>query len=71
MITFDAIREHELMNRYQKLADDIDKYLNSKESVAEGMYLSRKEYKMCSEALRNYSKKKGLKDVIKEWFATR
>lgn len=71
MITLDAIREHELMNRYKRLADDIDKYLNSKESISEGMYLSKKEYKMCSEALRSYIKKKGIKDVVKEWFTKR
>lgn len=71
MITFDAMREHEIMNRYEKLANDIDKYLSSRESISSGMYLSRKEYEMCSEALRQYSTKKGLKDVIKDWFTKR
>lgn len=71
MITLDAIKEYELMSKYHKLADNIDKYLSSKESISEGMYLSRKEYKMCSEALRNYKRKRGLKDVVKEWFTKR
>ena len=64
----DALREHEIQMKYQKLADNIDKYLESRESMYNGMYLSRKEYEMCSEALREYGKKKGLKDVIKKWF---
>lgn len=71
MITFDAMREHEIMNRYEKLANDIDKYLSSKESISSGMYLSRKEYEMCSEALKHYGNKKGFKDVIKDWFTKR
>lgn len=54
--------------KYKKLANDIDNYLNSKESISEGMYLSRKEYEMCSEALKNYEEKKGLKDAIINWF---
>lgn len=67
----DALREHEIQMKYKKLADNIDKYLESKDSLYNGMYLSRKEYEMCSKALRQYSTKKGLKDVIKEWFTTR
>ena len=48
----DALREHEIQLKYQRLADNIDKYLESKDSLYNGMYLSRKEYEMCSEALR-------------------
>lgn len=59
------------MMRYEKLANDIDKYLESGESIASGMYLSRKEYEMCSEALRHYSESKGLKDAIIHWFTKR
>lgn len=54
--------------KYKKLANDIDNYLNSKESISEGMYLSRKEYEMCSKALKKYEEKKGLKDAIINWF---
>ena len=57
--------------KYRRLADNIDKYLASKESIASGMYLSRKEYEMCSKALKNYSNKKGFKDVIRDWFTKR
>ncbi len=64
----DALREHEIQMKYKRLADNIDKYLESKDSLYNGMYLSRKEYEMCSEALRQYSTKKGFKDVIKKWF---
>lgn len=71
MITMDALREHEIQMKYQRLADSIDKYLESRDSMYNGMYLSRKEYEMCSEALRQYSTKKGLKDVIKDWFTKR
>jgi len=67
MIMADAMREHEVM-KYEKLANEIDQYLNSKESIYEGMYLSRREYEMCSEALKQYSNKKGLKNAIKNWF---
>lgn len=68
MITLDALKEHELIDSYRRLADSIDKYLDSKDSISEGMYLSRNEYKMCSDALRHYNNKKGSKDVIKNWF---
>ena len=64
----DALREHEIQMKYKRLADNIDKYLESKDSLYNGMYLSRKEYEMCSKALRQYSTKKGFKDVIKKWF---
>ena len=71
MIMFDAMREYEIAERYKKLANDIDKYLSSRDSLSEGMYLSKKEYEMCAEALRNYGKKKGMRDVIRDWFTKR
>ena len=71
MIVFDALREHELMDGYRKLANNIDDYLKSKDSISEGMYLSRKDYEMCSEALKHYSDNRSLKDVIINWFRKR
>lgn len=69
MIVFDALRERELIDRYQKLAYSIDDYLRSKDSISEGMYLSKKDYEMCSEALKHYSKhNRSLKNVIISWF---
>lgn len=70
MIMNDAMREYEVM-KYEKLANEIDTYLKSHESISEGMYLSRKEYEMCSEALKNYSGKKGIKNAIIDWFTKR
>ena len=71
MITLDAMKEQELMNKYNRLADSINKYLNSRDSISEGMYLSKDEYKMCADALRNYTTKKGFLDVIRNWFTKR
>ena len=71
MITLDAMKEQELINRYNRLANDIDKYLHSRDSISEGMYLTKDEYRMCVNALRNYTAKKVFKDVIIDWFTKR